>query len=334
MAVTNKNGHLRKPTKREYRYKKRKIKIMPQRNELVARAAVLGLDPTTISNDSKLEAKILYLEKNASANTGAIATTTLTSDTTTVAPNDTVTLNLRVYTFVTALTEVAASGTLSTTGSFSDGDLVVVDGITYIMRTTLNTGNQTQNEVLIGAAATNSLDNLKTTINGTGQGTTTNLATVIHPTCVAGTKTSASLVVSAKKVGTYGNEFVTATTGVNASWGAAYMASGANPVANQVLIGTNAAANLSNLKAAIDDAGTSGVNYSSNTSANKHVTTSTLTASTLLINSRNFALGNSIVTTTTATHLSFTGATMASGVPKVIAPVTTNDQISDAELHI
>lgn len=307
---------------------------MPQRNELVARAAVLGLDPTTIPNDSKLEAKILYLEKNASANTGTIATTTLTTDTTTVAPNDTVTLAAKVYTFVTALTEVAASGTLSTTGSFSDGDLVVVDGRTYIMRTTLNTGNQTQNEVLIGAAATNSLDNLKTTINGTGQGSTTNLATYAHPTCSAGTKTSSSLVVSAKNVGIYGNEFVTSTTGANASWGAAYMTSGANPVANQVLIGTNAAANLSNLKAAIDDAGVSGVNYSSNTAASKHVTTSTLTATTLILNARNFSVGNSIATTTTATHVSFTGATMAAGVPKVIAPATTNDQISNAELII
>lgn len=319
--------------------KKREI-IMSSRAQLNARANQVGLDPSTIANDSKLESRILYLEKNATAETGTISTTTLTSDTTAPSDGDSVTFTLpvgaKVYTFKTALTEAAATGTLSTTGVFSDGENIVIDGVVYIMRTTLTTGSQQQNEVLIGAAATNSLDNLKATINGTGQGSTTNLATYAHPTCIATTKTSSSLVVTAKRVGTYGNSFATVTSAANATWGSATLTSGAAPVANQVLIGVSAATALSNLKAAVEDTGTSGTNYSSNTAQYQHVTASTLASSTLVFNARYFAFANADIGTTTqaagSNHLSFTSSVMASGVSKVVAGTSTNDQISGANI--
>lgn len=303
---------------------------MPSRAELVMRAAVVGQDPTLFPNDSKLEQKLLYLEKNATAFTGTISTTTLTSDTTTVSDGNTVTLDEYVYTFKTTLTEAAGSSVLtSDTTAPTDGDFIQVDGVTYTAKTTLSSP-ALANEVLIGGSAAVFLDNLKSAINRTGTvGTDYSSATVIHPTVTATTNTDTTQLVVAKQIGTAGNLITTSETSTHLSWTGTGFTGGANAVQNEVLIGTNAAANLSNLKAAIEDTGTRGVNYSSNTHKNGDVTATTLTASTLVINSRNTAVANGdLVTTTTATHLSFTGSTMASGVAKVIAAASTNYQIS------
>jgi hypothetical protein len=135
---------------------------MPQRNELAIRAAAVGLDHTTIPNDSKLEQKVLYLEKRQSTISGTAPTTTLTS-TGTAGNNETMTIGSRVYTFKTALTGAA-------------------------------------NEILIGAAATNTLDNIKDAINGTSvsgaPGTTYGTGTIRHDSVTAGTKTATTLVIA------------------------------------------------------------------------------------------------------------------------------------------
>lgn len=139
---------------------------MPQRNELSVRAAAVGLDPTTIPNDSKLEQKVLYLEKRASTIAGTAPTTTLTS-TGVALNNETMTLvgssGTRTYTFKTALTGAA-------------------------------------DEILIGAAATNTLDNIKDAINGTvvsgTPGTTYGLGTKRNADFTAGTKTATTLVIA------------------------------------------------------------------------------------------------------------------------------------------
>lgn len=52
---------------------------MASRNELNMRAAAVGLDPSTIANDSKLEGKVIYLEKNSSTVTGTAPTGTITA---------------------------------------------------------------------------------------------------------------------------------------------------------------------------------------------------------------------------------------------------------------
>ena len=61
---------------------------MPSRAELNLRARVVNLDPTTIPNDSKLEQKVLYLEKTAvasgTATVLAVPTANLTANTATV----------------------------------------------------------------------------------------------------------------------------------------------------------------------------------------------------------------------------------------------------------
>lgn len=136
---------------------------MVQRNELAIRASAVGLDPSTISNDSKLEQKVLYLEKRASAITGTAPTTTLTS-TGVALNNETMTIagssGTRVYTFKTTLTGAA-------------------------------------DEILIGAAATNTLDNIKSAINGTGTpGTDYSQLTVRNKDFTAGAKTATTLVIA------------------------------------------------------------------------------------------------------------------------------------------
>lgn len=311
---------------------------MAQRNELLARAAVVGLDGTTIPNDSKLEQKVLYLEKNASTITGTISTTTLTSDTTTVADGETVTIGEKTYKFKTTLTETAASSTLTSTGTTpTDGDKVQVGGRTYIAKTTLSSP-AVADEVLIGGSAAIFLDNLKSAINHTGTvGTDYSSTTAIHSEVTATTNTDTTQLVTAKRVGTYGNLITTSatSTGTTLSWTGTALTGGAEPVANEVLIGAAASNNLANLKSAINLTGTIGTDYSSNTGPNKDVVGSTLTGTTLLINERNFAVNNGdIATTTTATHVSFTGSTLASGVAKVVAKATSNDQLSGAWNHL
>jgi hypothetical protein len=151
---------------------------MPSRNELALRASAVGLDPTTIVNDSKLEQKVLYLEKRQIAITGTAPTTTLTS-TGTAANNETMVLagssGTRTYTFKTALTGAA-------------------------------------DEILIGAAATNTLDNIKSAINGTGTpGTDYGTGTKRNADFTAGTKTATTLVIASTDTNANGSAATTET---------------------------------------------------------------------------------------------------------------------------
>jgi hypothetical protein len=179
---------------------------MPSRAELVARSAVVGVDASSYPNDSKLEQRLLWLEKRATAITGTIATTTLTSDTTTVADTETVTIGSKVYIFKTTLTETKASSTLTSDATApDDGDRVQLDGVTYVFRTTLSSP-AVANEVLIGVSAAVALDNLKSAINLGGTiGTDYSSATKQHPTCTATTNTDTTQLVTANRVGVYGN---------------------------------------------------------------------------------------------------------------------------------
>lgn len=148
---------------------------MPSRAELNLRAHAMGFDASTIANDSKLEQKVLHLEKNQTkvAISGTAPTTTLTS-TGTFANNDTITF------------------------TFPNGD-----ARTYTMKTTL-TG--AANEVLIGASASVSLDNIKAAINGTGTaGTDYTLLTRKSGHLTAGAKTATTLVIASSDTNTNGS---------------------------------------------------------------------------------------------------------------------------------
>lgn len=85
-------------------------------------------------------------------------------------------------------------------------------------------------------------------------------------------------------------------------------------VADEVLIGANAAAALTNLKAAINGAAGAGATYGTGTVAHTQVQATTLTATTLLIVALTAGTaGNAIASTETSSHLSFGSATLLGG---------------------
>lgn len=297
---------------------------MASRAELVLRADVLGLDPATIPNDSKLEQMVIYLEKNASTLTGTLATGTLTSDATAQSDGDQVTIGAVTYTFKTALSETKASNTITASDVFSDGETVTIDGITYTFRTALTNTVGAAYEVLIGASAAASLDNLKSAINDTGtEGTHYGTGTAAHPTVTATTNTDTTQLVVAKNFGTYANGYITVETCDNAAWadttlgGASATSVGVDAVPFEVLLGANAAAMLDNLKKAINDSGTEGTHYSTGTYAHPQVTATDNADTTQVVAARDYAVGEDIATTDptdTGNHMAWGATTLASAV--------------------
>lgn len=166
---------------------------MASRNELNMRAAAVGLDPSTIANDSKLEQKVLYLEKHSSTVTGT-----------------------------------APTGTITASGVAVAGETITIGGVTYTWRASI-TAASPANEIKIGAAATNSLDNLKDAINGTSAvgapGSEYSQATVRHPHVTAGAKNATTLVVASPNTNT-GGSLATTETMTNWAWGAATLSAG------------------------------------------------------------------------------------------------------------
>lgn len=121
---------------------------------------------------------------------------------------------------------VKATGVLTASGVFSNGETITISERTYTMVTTLSGA---ANEVLIGANAAASLDNLKSAINASaGEGTTYGTGTVAHAKVSATTNTDTAQTVEYFEVGTVGNAITTTETCANAAWGAATLASGAN----------------------------------------------------------------------------------------------------------
>jgi hypothetical protein len=91
-----------------------------------------------------------------------------------------------------------------------------------------------------------------------------------------------------------------------------------NSASNEVLIGANVAASLTNLKKAITDAGTIATHYSTGTVAHPTVTATTLTGTTLLVVAKTFGTGpNSFVTAETGATASWTGTTLSGGTANV-----------------
>ena len=139
--------------------------------------------------------------------------------------------NQMTATFGTSLATIAgtfATTTGTTTGVFSDGDTITIDKTTYTMRTALTNSGNTPYEVFIGAAVTNSLDNIRAAIDGlAGAGTLYGVGTLPHPTVKVTTKTASAITVVALQSGTAANTIAT-TKGVaaNFSWAGVTMNSG------------------------------------------------------------------------------------------------------------
>lgn len=123
---------------------------------------------------------------------------------------------------------VHATGTLTSTGVFTDTQTVVVGGKTYTTQTTLT---NVDGNVLIGANAAATLQNLYDAINLTGTAGTQYAAAMTANTRVKATAvTATTLVVKALTPGEVGNLIASTETQTNAAWGAATLASGAGTI--------------------------------------------------------------------------------------------------------
>lgn len=120
--------------------------------------------------------------------------------------------------------DVKAQATLTVTDTFSNDETVTIGNKTYTFKTALTPA---ADEVLIGASAAASLDNLKSAVNGTaGAGTTYGTGTVAHTQVDATTNTDTTQLFVAKLGGTHGNAYASTETATNASFGGATFASG------------------------------------------------------------------------------------------------------------
>jgi predicted carbohydrate-binding protein with CBM5 and CBM33 domain len=125
-----------------------------------------------------------------------------------------------------------AVGTLTAAGVFTDTQTVVIAGKTYTTQTVLT---NVDGNVLIGANAAATLQNLYDAINLTGTAGTQYAAAMTENTSVEATAvTATTLVVKAKIPGAIGNNIATTETQTNASWGAATLASGTGDIGKWV----------------------------------------------------------------------------------------------------
>jgi hypothetical protein len=134
----------------------------------------------------------------------------------------------------TSTAPVFAVGTLTSSGTFTDTQTVVVGGKTYTTQTTLT---NVDGNVFIGANAAATLQNLYDAINLTGTPGTQYAAAMTANTRVKATAvTATTLVVSALTPGEVGNLIASTETQTNAAWGAAVLASGAGNI-NEYITG-------------------------------------------------------------------------------------------------
>jgi hypothetical protein len=129
----------------------------------------------------------------------------------------------------TATASVAATGTLTLTGQPLDTETVTIDGVVYTFQTTLTAG--VANNVLIGATASDSLDNLIAAINAAaGAGTTygADNTTVAHPTVSAAAGAGDTMDLTARVKGTAANAIATTEGLTNGSWGGGTLSGGVN----------------------------------------------------------------------------------------------------------
>lgn len=244
-----------------------------------------------------------------------------------------------------------ATSTLTSTGTaVSNGDTVTINTRVYTARTTLSNAGGIANEVLIGSVADGSafLANLKKAINGTGTaGTDYGIGTKVNADVIADTLTATTLKVWARTLGTTPNAYATTETSSQLSWadttlgggtgtsdpgvtaaGATFTIGtrtytavlrlaetlGMTSVADQILWVTSEAVFLDNIKAAINGSGLPGTDYSTETYPNGDVVATTNSATQQVFAARNLGTaGNSIATTETMANYAFGAATLASG---------------------
>lgn len=302
---------------------------MPSRNELIIRGNAVGLTAANYPNDSKFEQKILFLEKNGTTYTETKGTGVFTIAGADVTAGDTITVGNRVYTFRASLTGAKATATLTSVGDFADGETFAVNGRTYTIKTTLSSPAQA-NEVLKGANAAATFDNIKLAINqgstayptaadNSGEGSTWSTGTVRHANVIATTNANDSQVFEAREYGVAANQYDTVENCANASFAAAKMSGGVANVPDEVKIGASAAETLDFLKDAINNTavtGAEGTAYSAGTYAHTEVTATTNTDTAQTVQARHGGFDNAkiAISATGSGNIAAGAATLASGV--------------------
>lgn len=119
---------------------------------------------------------------------------------------------------------IASSSTLTGTSNFGNTETVTIDTKVYTFQTTLT---DVDGNVQIGGSLAASLLNLLNAINLTGTpGTDYALSMTLHPTVTATASDATTLDVEAKTPGTAGDTIATTETAANASWTGATLAGG------------------------------------------------------------------------------------------------------------
>lgn len=230
-----------------------------------------------------------------------------------------------------------AVGTLTLVANPANTETVTIDARVYTFQTVLTNVN---GNVLIGATASDTLDNLIAAITlGAGSGTTYAAATVLHATVTAAAGAGDTMTATAKTSGTGGNSIAT-TDGMGDAgnvWGAVTLENGATAetvtigatvytfvnhltTAFHVLIGAAATNTLDNLIAAINLAAGAGTTYGTGTTAHPTVTAAAGAGDTMDITAilRGTA-GNSIATTDTmGAEGTWTSTVMAGGTLETV----------------
>lgn len=240
---------------------------------------------------------------------------TLTSDETNPSNEDTLTINEREYTFVTTLTEVKSSGVITSTanGLPTADDTIVVGDETYTFVSALSAEPTVANEVLIGADGEATLGNLADAINGDedGEGVGYSEGTVANADVSAGIPASSDadfvLTVSAIVPGEDGDllDLTEDADNITVS-GTGTLASGVDPVVDEILIGLDTNATLLNVKKAINNEAGEGTNYSTGTVVNADVSCGTVAENAVVLSALiKGVIGDDIEVAEGSTHLSF-----------------------------
>lgn len=140
-----------------------------------------------------------------------------TGDVTSVADGATVLAKLPTGTPVNA---VASRGTLTVTGGgtqIANNDTVTIDVKVYTFKTALT---PTEGEVLIGVSDTTALANLLAAINHTGTPDTDYKCAAVHPTVTGISSNATTLIVEAKTKGVAGNSIASTEVAAQLSWDA------------------------------------------------------------------------------------------------------------------
>lgn len=129
-----------------------------------------------------------------------------------------------------------ATVTLTSTGNAVAGETLTLGSVTYTFRATAATMTAA-NDILIGAAATNTYDNIVAAVNGdpAGRGSLYFATTPPHPTVYAGAKTATTVVFYARQPGAAGNSIASTETMTVSSFGAGTLTGGASAAAQSML---------------------------------------------------------------------------------------------------